>query len=215
MLQVSPMKKNFLLLASAVFLFASCEQAKQAKESYSALSKLSEAGKDMSANLDKAKEERAEREKRGDTLSLPYKELEQYLPATVEGYTPGELKGQSQKMSGLAFSTAERTYTKGPEEDVEVSLIDYNGSNSLYQGAAAMMSLGIEQEDDEHIVGPSAVKADGVKGMDTFYKKDGRAEMTLAVGGRFLLTLKAGKQKDMALLKSVAESMDLEKLAKL
>ena len=215
MLQVSPMKKNFLLLASAVFLFASCEQAKQAKESYSALSKLSEAGKDMSANLDKAKEERAEREKRGDTLSLPYKEMEQYLPATVEGYTPGELKGQSQKMSGLAFSTAERTYTKGPEEDVEVSLIDYNGSNSLYQGAAAMMSLGIEQEDDEHIVGPSAVKADGVKGMDTFYKKDGRAEMTLAVGGRFLLTLKAGKQKDMALLKSVAESMDLEKLAKL
>lgn len=215
MLQVSPMKKNFLLLASAVFLFASCEQAKQAKESYSALSKLSEAGKDMSANLDKAKEERAEREKRGDTLSLPYKELEQYLPATVEGYTPGELKGQSQKMSGLAFSTAERTYTKGPEEDVEVSLIDYNGSNALYQGAAAMMSLGIEQEDDEHIVGPSAVKADGVKGMDTFYKKDGRAEMTLAVGGRFLLTLKAGKQKDMALLKSVAESMDLEKLAKL
>ena len=209
------MKKNFLLLASAVFLFASCEQAKQAKESYSALSKLSEAGKDMSANLDKAKEERAEREKRGDTLSLPYKELEQYLPATVEGYTPGELKGQSQKMSGLAFSTAERTYTKGPEEDVEVSLIDYNGSNALYQGAAAMMSLGIEQEDDEHIVGPSAVKADGVKGMDTFYKKDGRAEMTLAVGGRFLLTLKAGKQKDMALLKSVAESMDLEKLAKL
>ncbi len=209
------MKKNFLLLASAVFLFASCEQAKQAKESYSALSKLSEAGKDMSANMDKAKEERAEREKRGDTLSLPYKELEQYLPTTVAGYTPGELKGQSQKMSGLAFSTAERTYTKAPEEDVEVSLIDYNGSNTLYQGAAAMMSLGIEQEDDEHSIGPTAVKADGVKGMDTFYKKDGRAEMTLAVGGRFLLTLKAGKQKDMTLLKSVAESMDLEKLAKL
>ena len=90
--------------------------------------------------------------------------------------------------------------------------IDYNGSNALYQGAAAMMSLGFEQEDDEHIVGPTAVKADGMKGMDTFYKKDGRAEMTLAVGGRFLLTLQAGKQKDMALLKSVAEGMDLAKL---
>lgn len=86
------------------------------------------------------------------------------------------------------------------------------GSNARYQGAAAMMSLGFEQEDDEHIVGPTAVKADGMKGMDTFYKKDGRAEMTLAVGGRFLLTLQAGKQKDMALLKSVAEGMDLAKL---
>ena len=209
------MKKNFLLLASAVLLLASCEQAQKAKESYSAISKLSEAGKDMSANMDKAKEERAERVKRGDTLSLPYKELEQYLPATVDGYTPGELKGQSQKMPGMSFSTAERTFTKADGDDVEVSLVDYNGSNALYQGAAAMMSLGIEQEDDEHIAGPTAVKADGVKGMDTFYKKDGRAEMTLAVGGRFLLSLKAGKQKDMALLKAVAEGMDLEKLAKL
>ena len=209
------MKKNFLLLASAVFLLSSCEQAQKAKESYSNLEKLSDASEGISASMDKAKEERAEREKRGDTLSLPYKELQQYLPAIVSGYTPGELKGQSQKMSGMAFSTAERAYTKGPDEEIEVTLIDYNGSNALYQGAAAMMSLGIEQEDDDHMMGPTAVKADGVKGMDTFYKKDGRAEMTLAVGGRFLLTLKAGKQKDMALLKSVAEDMDLEKLAKL
>ena len=50
-------------------------------------------------------------------------------------------------------------------------LIDYNGSNARYQGAAAMMSLGFEQEDDEHIVGPTAVKADGMKGMDTFYNR--------------------------------------------
>lgn len=209
------MKKNLLLLAAAVVLLASCEQAHQAKESYSNLSKLSDASKDISASLDKAKEERTEREKRGDTLSLPYKELQQYLPTTVAGYTPGELKGQSQKMSGMAFSTAERTFTKGPDDEIEVSIIDYNGSNALYQGAAAMMSLGLEQEDDEHMMGPTSVKADGVKGMDNFNKKEGSAEMTLAVGGRFLLTLKADKQKDMSLLKSVAEDMDLEKLAKL
>ena len=209
------MKKNFLLLAGAVLLLGSCEQAQKAKESYANLEKLSDASEGISASMDKAQEERAERVKRGDTLSLPYKELQQYLPATVSGYTPGELKGQSQKMTGMAFSTAERTYTKGPDEQVEVSLIDYNGSNALYQGAAAMLSLGIEQEDDEHMMGPTSVKADGVKGMDNFNKKDGRAEMTLAVGGRFLLTLKAGKQKDMALLKSVAEDMDLKELARL
>ncbi|MBO2009805.1 hypothetical protein [Hymenobacter negativus] len=209
------MKVQLTIAAAALLLATGCEQAKQAKESYSAISKLSEAGKDMTANLEKAETDRAERVKRGDTLSLPYKELEQYLPTEVSGYTPGELKGQSQKMTGMAFSTAERTFTKSPDEEVEISLIDYNGSNALYQGAAAMMSLGIEQEDDDHIMGPTAVKADGVKGMDTFYKKDGRAEMTLAVGGRFLLTLKGTKQKDMALLKSIADDMDLEKLAKL
>ncbi|MGY3089884.1 hypothetical protein ACVWYF_002932 [Hymenobacter sp. UYAg731] len=209
------MKKNFLLLAAALLFTTGCEQAQKAKESYSNLEKISEAGKDISAKMDKAQDERAERVKRGDTLSLPYKELQQYLPTAVSGYTPGELKGQSQKMSGIAFSTAERTFTKGPDEEIEVSLIDYNGAYAIYQGAAAMMSLGLEQEDDEHIMGPSAVKADGVKGMDTFYKKDGRAEMSLAVGNRFMLTLKGGKQKDMALLKEIADGMDLEKLAKL
>ncbi|HEX8325963.1 MAG TPA: hypothetical protein VF629_00380 [Hymenobacter sp.] len=209
------MKIQLTIVAGALLLATGCEQAKQAKQSYSNLSKLSEAGEEMTASLEKAQSDRAERVKRGDTLSLPYKELQQYLPTDVSGYTAGELKGQSQKMTGMAFSSAERTFTKGPDEEVEVSLIDYNGSNALYEGAAAMMSLGIEQEDDDHIMGPSALKTDGVKGMDTFYKKDGRAEMTLAVGGRFLLTLKATKQQDMALLKSIADDMDLEKLAKL
>jgi hypothetical protein len=205
-----------LTIATAVLLLATgCEQAQKAKESYSNLEKLSEAGKNMGASLEKAQDERAERVKSGDTLSLPYKELQQYLPAAVSGYTPGELKGQSQKMSGIAFSNAERTFTKGPDDEIEVTLMDYNGAYALYQGAAAMMSMGIEQEDDDHIMGPSAVKADGVKGMDTFYKKDGRAEMSLAIGNRFLLTLKGSKQKDMAMLKEIAEGMDLEKLAKL
>ena len=209
------MKIALTIAAGTLLLATGCEQAKQAKESYSAISKLSDASKEMSTSLEKAQSERAEREKRGDTLSLPYKELQQFLPISVSGYTPGELKGDSQKMSGMAFSSAERTFTKAPDEEVEVSIMDYNGSNALFQGAAAMMSLGIEHEDDEQVAGPTAVKADGVKGIDTFYKKDGRAEMTLAVGARFLLTLKANKQKDMALLKSVAEEMDLEKMAKL
>ncbi|WP_046246093.1 hypothetical protein [Hymenobacter terrenus] len=208
------MKKQLTILASALLLTTGCEQAKQAKESYSALSKLSEAGKEMTTNLEKAKTDRAEREKRGDTLSLPYKELQQFLPTAVSGYTAGELSGQSQKMSGMAFSSAERAFTNG-EEEVKVALIDYNGSNALYEGAAAMMALGIEQEDDDHIMGPTTLKVDGVKGMETYYKKDGRAEMTLAVGGRFLLTLTGSKQKDMARLKSIAEEMDLEKLAKM
>ena len=209
------MKKNFLLLATAALLFAGCEQTQKAKESNPATSKPSEASKDMSATMDKAKVARTEREKSSDTLALPYKELEQYLPASVAGYTPGELTGQSQQSTGMSMSTAGCTYTKGPGEDIEVSLVDYKGATSIYQDAVTMMGMGIKGEDDEQITGPTAVKADGVKGLDTFHKKEERAEMVLAVGGRFLLTLNAGKQKDMALLKSVAESMDLGKLAKL
>lgn len=208
------MKKQLTMLASALLLATGCEQAKEAKESYSTLSKLSEAGESVEATLDEAKTQRTEREKRGDTLSLPYKELQQYLPAAVSGYAAGELSGQSQKMSGMSFSMAEREFTAG-ESTVKVSLIDYNGANEMYQGLSAMYGLGLEQENDEKILGPTTLKRTGINGMETFYKKDRRAELSLAVNGRFLLNLTATNQKDLALLKSVAEGMDLEKLAKL
>lgn len=117
-------------------------------------------------------------------------------------------------MSGLSFSMADREFKAG-ESTVKVSLIDYNGANEMYQGMSAMYSMGIEQEDDEKVLGPTTLKMKGVNGMETFYKKDGRAELALAVNGRFLLNLTATGQKDLSLLKSVAEDMDLEKLAKL
>lgn len=208
------MKTQLIILASAMVLLAGCEQAQKAKESYSAISQLSKAGENIEATLDEAKNQRTEREKRGDTLSLPYKELQQFLPTEVSGYTAGELSGQSQKMSGMSFSMADREFTSG-ESTVKVSLIDYNGADEMYQGLSAMYSMGLEQENDEKILGPSTLKMDNVTGMETFYKKDGRAEMSLAINGRFLLNLTADKQKDMSLLKSVAEDMDLEKLSKL
>jgi len=208
------MKRNLILLASAVLLLTSCEKARQAKESYNNISKLSAAGEKMTATLDEAKVQREEREKRGDTLAMPYKQLEQYLPAEVSGYTAEAPTGMSQKTAGMSISTAEREYRQGAET-VKVSVIDYNGAHDLYQGAAAIFALGMEREDDEQIMGPANLDVKGVQGMSTFYKKDGRAEMSVAAGGRFLITLNATKQKDMELLKSVAKSMDLEKLAEL
>ncbi|WP_035564044.1 hypothetical protein [Hymenobacter sp. IS2118] len=208
------MNKQLMILASALVLVTGCEQAQKAQESYSTISQLSKAGENIEETMDKAKTQRTEREQRGDTLSLPYKELQQYLPTTVSGYTAGELSGQSQKMSGISFSMADREYTAG-ESTVKVSLVDYNGADEMYQGMAAMYSLGLEQENDEKILGPTTLKMDGVNGMETFYKKDGRAEMSLAINGRFLLNLTADKQKDMSLLKSIAEDMDLEKLSKM
>lgn len=208
------MKKQLTILASTLLLTTSCEQAKQAKESYNAVSKLGDIGKEMASNMDEAKTKRAERVKSGDTLSLPYKELQQYLPKEVSGYTAGELSGSSQKMSGISYSSAEREFAKG-EDRVKVALVDYNGANQIYEGLAAMATLGMEHENDEEIMGPTALKVDGVKGMDTFRKKEGTAEMTLVAGGRFMVTLSATKQKDMEFLKSVAEEMDLGKLAKM
>ncbi|MBC8081885.1 MAG: hypothetical protein H7Z21_01630 [Hymenobacter sp.] len=208
------MKTFFLLLAGLLLLATTgCEQAQQTKEAYSTLSKLSEAGKTIEADLETSKNRRAERVKSGDTLSLPYKELQDYLPAEVSGYTAAAPSGESMTTAGMSFSTAERKFTKDTLE-VTVKITDYNGANQLYQGLGASLALHFESENDETLTKTAALKLDGVKGTETFHKKTGDAELTLAAGDRFLVTLNGTKQKDLALLESIAERMDLEKMAR-
>ncbi|RSK24087.1 hypothetical protein [Hymenobacter metallilatus] len=208
------MKKLVTLLLSTSLLATSCEQAQKAKESYSAISKLKEAGEKMETTMNEAKSQREERVKRGDTLSMPYKDLQAYLPAEVSGFTAANPTGQSMKMSGIAFSTAGRDFTKD-SVTVKTELIDYNGANQLYQGASAMLGLGLESEDDDQLTKSTTLGIKGASGMETYRKKDRQAELMLAVGGRFLVKITADKQPDLTLVESVAKRMDLEKLAEM
>ncbi|MDU0370270.1 hypothetical protein ACFPAF_07705 [Hymenobacter endophyticus] len=208
------MNKLVLAVLGTALLTTACEQAQKAKESYSAISKLKDAGEKMEASMDAAKSRREEREKRGDTLSMPYKELQAYLPTEVSGYTAANPTGQSMKMSGIAFSTVGREFTKD-SVTVKTEIIDYNGANQLYQGASAMLGLGLESEDDEQLTKSASLGIDGASGMETYRKKDRQAELMLAVGGRFLIKVTADKQPDTELVESVAKQMQLEKLAEL
>ena len=208
------MKKILPLLTLPLLLATSCEQAQKAREGYNNLEKLSKAGEQMEANMEASKTRRAEREQHGDTLALSYKDLQNYLPANVSGYAAQEPSGQSMKVSGMSFSTAERKFTKDADE-VEVKLVDYNGANQLFQGASMMFSLGLESEDSESRVQSVSFKQEGVKGMETLHKNSGETELVMAVGDRFIVTITGTHQKDFALVEDIAQRMDLAKLTKL
>ncbi|QIX63283.1 hypothetical protein FY528_13595 [Hymenobacter lutimineralis] len=208
------MKKLTYLVLGGALLTSACEQAQKTKETYDNLAKLKDAGENIENTLDAAKAQREEREKRGDTLSLPYKELQTYLPTSISGFTAGNPEGQSTKMGSIAFSTASREFTKD-SVTIKTELMDYNGAHDLYQGAAAMFALGMESENDEELVKSTSLGIEGASGMENFHKKDGRAELTLTLGGRFLVKIEADKQKDLALVESVAKQIALDKLAKM
>lgn len=208
------MNKLVTVLLGTTLLTTACEQAQKAKESYSAISKLKDVGQKMEASMNEAKTQREERVKRGDTLSFPYKDLQAYLPAEVSGYTAANPTGQSTKMSGIAFSTAGRDFTKD-NSTVKVELMDYNGAHQLYQGAAGLLGMGLESENDEELVKSTDLGVKGVSGLETYRKKDRQAELMLAMGGRFMVKITADQQPDLQLVESVAKQMDLEKLAEL
>ncbi len=98
--------KNIALLICAVLIFSvmSCgkkiEEAKQAMEMMKDMPKKAE---EMQKSANLADQKREERKKRGDTLALPYKKLQEYLPKSVDGYGDAKLSGQQMNGGGFSF----------------------------------------------------------------------------------------------------------------
>jgi outer membrane murein-binding lipoprotein Lpp len=211
------MKYAPLFIGAACFgslALTGCEQAQEAKNAYSAIATTTKAAKEINNNMEASQSRLEERKKRGDTLALNYKELQKYLPASPAGYTPdGDPEGQSTNMANMHMSTASQKYKKG-DQTLRVSLIDYNSAAPLFMGATAMMNTGMEMEDDNQLMRGIKMDKEGVKGMETLEKKEHKATVTLGIGDRFLATVEASGQDNTDLVKSVAESLSLDELAK-
>lgn len=161
-----------------------------------------------------AEKKMAERRAKGDTLALHYEELMKYLPGEIEGYKRGEPDGTSMNQPGASFSSADVRYTNDKDEEIHVSIIDYNQAYGMYTAATAMWAMGMSIDTPEQ-------KAQGVKfegeigGWEEFNKKTGHTVLTLGVGYRFWVQVEADAQKDTEGVKAIAKKIDLKKLSEL
>ena len=211
--------KNFIILLSLIvgLVLAGC--GKEAEEAMEIMKDLPEKAEQVQKKVNRAEERIAERKKKGDTIAIPYKKLQEYLPASIEGYTTREPSGEQMSMGGFSFSQAERIY-EGKSNDGEnirlrISLVDYVENYGMYAGLAFWLS-GYSREDEDSYEKTFDTGVDDVFAMESYKKKgSNRAEVTYAVGYRFLLQLQADHQKDTEFLKSVAKKIDIKKLSKM
>ncbi len=190
------------------------DEMRQAVQNVKELSKAGE-------NIEKAntanEARREERRKRGDTLAMPYQELQKYLPESVSGYTSQEPSGSTMNMTGMSYSTAARRYTKagadGAEESIEVTIVDYNASSDLYAGFTALWGTNFSMEDQNGYSRSFDAGVKDVAGWEHYDKQGKSSEVTNALGGRFILTVKATGQSNNDMAKSIAKSMKLSELA--
>ncbi|MBS1538801.1 MAG: hypothetical protein JST20_13775 [Bacteroidetes bacterium] len=206
------------LSVTAALMVGSCggkiDEMRQAVQNVKELSKAGE-------NIEKANEvnqaRHEERRKRGDTLAMPYQDLQKYLPESISGYAPQEPTGSTMNMTGMSYSTAARRYTKpgadGSEESVEVTLIDYNASADLYTGMTALWGANFSMEDQNGYSRSFDAGVKDVAGWEHYDKQGKNSEITNALGGRFILTVKATGQSNNDMTKSIAKSMKLSDLA--
>lgn len=203
---------------TASLLVGSCggkvDEMRQVAEN---VKELSKAGENMEKANQANEAKREERRKRGDTLAMPYQELQKYLPESVSGYTPQEPSGSTMNMTGMSYSTAARRYTKsaadGSEESVEVTIIDYNASSELYTGMTALWGANFSMEDQNGYQRSFDAGVKDVAGWEHYDKQNKNSDITAALGGRFILTVKVTAQPNNDLAKSIVKSMKLSDLA--
>ncbi|RTQ49560.1 hypothetical protein EJV47_12100 [Hymenobacter gummosus] len=158
---------------------------------------------------------RAARAQRGDTVSLPYAELQKFLPPRIEGFVrEGQPQGESVQMGGISYSTCEQRYRRG-QQHLKVQVVDYNGAQALFAGATALMNDNIWQESDEQLMRGCNLGLPGVRGYETMQKMEHRAAVALGVGDRFFVSVESTGQDDTRLVKAVAQTLDLHALATL
>ncbi|MEZ5198275.1 MAG: hypothetical protein R2764_18370 [Bacteroidales bacterium] len=144
--------------------------------------------------------------------AMNYKDLQAYLPTSINGYESGDIDGQSMNMSGMSFSTAEIEFKNSDGKYIRITLMDYSAAMGLYQAATAMWALGMSFEDDESIA-KSVQWEEKIVGWEEYRKIDKEAKLALGIGNRFFLSIEASEQSNMDLVKSIAKKMDLTGLS--
>ncbi len=212
------MKKLFKFLSVAVLTasLVSCgggskDNDEEVSVSKNPLEALVAAGEAMEKGAKEGNKKMEERRAKGDTLAMPYADLQKYLPK-IDGYTlDGELGGANVNMGGVSYSNAEAKFKKG-ENWVKVSIVDYNQAFAMYSAATAMWAMGMSVDTPTEKAGGIKI-GDDIGGWEVYQKKDKNAAVTLGVGSRFWVSVEADAQENTEFVKSVAKSIDLTKLS--
>lgn len=208
-----PARKLPLLMLALAVSVISCETAQKAKEAAQAASALGTAAQDYASKAEEGQKKYEARRAKGDTLAIPYTELQKLLPASIDGYEKdGEPEGQSMNMVGASYSTASQNYKKG-DHYLKLTLVDYNAAYGLYGMATAFMASGFSSENADEKMGGIDLGVANAKGWEVIRKKEKKATISVGVADRFFVTAEADNQENSELLKEAVRSLDLSKLA--
>ncbi len=209
------------LIASALLsvALASCggstdkSAEEEVKPATNALDALVQAGEAMEKAATEGDEKMKARRAKGDTVAMPYAELQKFLPK-IDGYNlEGDPNGATMNMGAASYSSADATYKKG-DSRVKVTIVDYNQAYAMYSAATAMWAMGMSVDTPTEKAGGIKL-SDEVAGWEVFQKQNKKANVTLGVGSRFWVNIEADDQESTDFVKSVAKSLDLSKLSSL
>ncbi|MBS1913341.1 MAG: hypothetical protein JST22_15240 [Bacteroidetes bacterium] len=185
------MKNIALVTLACGALLASCGgKVSEMKQSIDNLQEVAKAGEKMQQAQDQAKKVYDERRAKGDTVAMPYKDLQGYLPTSIAGFKPaGDPSGSQQSMPGYSVSVAQQDWV-GENDGKKLTVIvsDYGGTEAAYGLASVAWSMNLSQEDDNQKVHTEKFDDNGSGGVVTYNKKDHQVNIVSGTRYRYGVT---------------------------
>ena len=129
------------------------------------------------------------------------------LPASVGGFSRGEVSQVSSSAGGLNTAAARATYT-GSEGSIELSVTDMGGAAAFAQLASAFDVNRTEREGDSY---ERMAKVGGRLTIEKYDAASRSGEYSVVVAERFMVEAR-GRNVDMAALKSAVNSVGFARL---
>jgi len=207
--------KNLLLIVLGIAMLAVACKGKSSKKDtpIESISDMKDYADKVNEATKVSSDKWEERKAKGDTLAMPYAELEAFLP-DISGYNKdGDPKGSQMNMPGMgSWSQAEQVYKNG-DKQIKVEILDYNAAFQAFTAATAIFKMGYSMEDDSKKQGSVDLGMKDVVAYQTIYKHDPRGELAVVTGDRFFIQIESQGSNDPQLLSSIAKSIKLSELA--
>jgi hypothetical protein len=209
------MHRRVLSLFVGLTLVGCGEKAQDIRNATSALGAMAQVGNTLAESQKEATKFYEDRKAKGDTVALPYADLQKFLPSAPADYTPLEAPGgSSQSMGAFSMSQTEQTFTKpaaadGTAPTIKVSIIDFGGTQAAYGMMAAPLMMNISQEDAHHKMQTLKLSTPNTWGSEDFNKDDKSSTVTLITRYRYVITVDARNQgqDNTAMARSLAEEI--------
>jgi hypothetical protein len=130
--------------------------------------------------------------------------LAAYLPS-LDGYTAEEVQKETRIRSNMKVSKASRVYRNG-DKKITVTINDYAYVPSQYLPYEQYRG---EYLQDDNVERTESTRIAGYEAIQTWLKKENRAEITLFPGKRYVVQVNADGMNDVSEARRVLDAMDL------
>lgn len=203
-------------LVSIIVLSACGEKIDELQNTMEVMKNLPEAAEKLEETTNLAEQKIQERKAKGDTLAMNFKELINYLPASIDGFTAEEPDGSTTNSMGFSFSQASRTFNKtvgDNQQSIRIELIDYNASYAYLSGLAYWTNLNISTENTKGFERTSKTNIENAFAYEKFQTDTKSGGITYVLGYRFILNVEGNNVDNFDVIKNAANKIDLKKLA--